>query len=65
MTLTEAYEQGLRCGYIEGRARGDLGEPLIKLSHEAAGNQNLDDEDLTREWARGYRSGYVARSLEA
>lgn len=55
----EHFEQGRRCGHIEGRGRAGqyvVGEEHL-LSIEAADAQELTPAEKD-EWAAGYREGY-------
>lgn len=64
MTLEECFDQGFRCGHIEGRG-ADLdcsatvnGEHVNADSWEAAKAQSLESTAHEAQWAAGYRCGY-------
>lgn len=60
MDNLEAFQQGLRCGAIEGKGRAAAyvaGEEY-DLSYEAARN-NVGESPIIHEWARGYRIAYI------
>lgn len=61
MTTDQAFAQGARCGYLEGKDRAGvyvIGEEF-EASDIATQAQELPTFLLDNAWAAGYRHGYM------